>query len=178
MKKEDEKMDLQKQLLNEYTITIHSYPDNTIENIPEFLKKIDNITSQKEDSTIQLLDCDYICGIKHLNQAIAQSIKAFQEKQNFAHDRGLEICVRLSAQKQITQALNLLGIKKQGNITVVYINTTDKQIMEVETFLSNRRDELLEEYDSKKIVEKYELVNDENIEDTLCEKIALLSIKN
>ena len=168
MKKEDERMDLQKQLLNEYTITIHSYPDNTIENIPEFLKKIDNITSQKEDSTIQLLDCDYICGIKHLNQAIAQSIKAFQEKQNFAHDRGLEICVRLSAQKQITQ----------GNITVVYINTTDKQIMEVETFLSNRRDELLEEYDSKKIVEKYELVNDENIEDTLCEKIALLSIKN
>ena len=96
----------------------------------------------------------------------------------FSHDRGLEICVRLSAQKQITQALNLLGIKKQGNITVVYINTTDKQIMEVETFLSNRRDELLEEYDSKKIVEKYELVNDENIEDTLCEKIALLSIKN
>lgn len=71
MKKEDERMDLQKQLLNEYTITIHSYPDNTIENIPEFLKKIDNITSQKEDSTIQLLDCDYICGIKHLNQAIS-----------------------------------------------------------------------------------------------------------
>ena len=34
MKKEDERMDLQKQLLNEYTITIHSYHDNTIENIP------------------------------------------------------------------------------------------------------------------------------------------------
>lgn len=170
--------DLQKQILNDYSITIHSYQDNTIDNIPEFLKKIDEITSQKKDSIIQLLDCEYICGIKHLNQAIAQTIKAFNEKQNFANDKGLEICVRLSAQKQITEALKVLGIKKQGNITVVYINTTDNQIQEVEQLLTNRNDELLEVYDSKKIVKEYKLVNDENIVDTLCEKIALLSIKN
>lgn len=171
-------IDMQKQLLNDYKITIHSYKDNSVDNIPKFLKRIDEITSLNNGSIIQLLDCDYICGQEHLNQAIAQSIKAFNEKQNFAKDKGLEICVRLSAQKQINQALKLLGIKEQGNITAVYINATDKQVQMVEKLLSDRCDELLEEYDENLIIEAYGLDNNCNIVDKINEQIALLSIKS
>ncbi|WP_294967679.1 KEOPS complex subunit Cgi121 [uncultured Methanosphaera sp.] len=170
--------DLQAELLGNYNITIHSYEDNLIENVPDFLRKVDEVTSLKEDSIIQLLDTDYICGERHINQAISQAIKAFEENQNFANDKGLEICVRLSAQKQISEALKLLGIKNQCNITVVYINVLDEQIVKMEELLSNRNDDLLNTIDSNKIMKSYDLSSDKNMVDMINEKIALLAIKN
>ena len=144
--------DLQKELLYEYTIEIRSYEDNIVDDIPSFLKKINEITLHDNDSIIQLLDCDYICGYSHINQGISQAIKAFSEGQNFAKDKGLEICVRTSAQKQISEALKMLGIKNRGNITVIYMNTSPNQILKTEELLSDRNDLLIEEYDVDKIV--------------------------
>lgn len=169
--------DLQKELLSDYNIVIRSYENNKVEDIPSFLKKINDITQSNDESIIQLLDCDYICGMSHINQGISQAIKAFDEKQNFANDKGLEICVRLSAQKQISEALKLLGIKKKGNITVVYINTTQDQIKKTEELLSTRNDSLLEKYDDEKIVKSYSLNNSDDIVSDINEKIALLALK-
>lgn len=170
--------DLQKELLSEYTIEIRSYENNTVEDIPSFLKKINEITLQDNNSIIQLLDCDYICGYSHINQGISQAIKAFNEGQNFAKDKGLEICVRTSAQKQISEALKMLGIKNRGNITVIYMNTSPDQILKTEELLSDRNDLLIEDYDVDKIVKMYELNGSENIVDNINEKIALLALKN
>lgn len=169
---------LQDELLSGYDISVHAYGDCIVENIPSFLKEIDKITSLEEDSIIQLLGCDYVCGMSHLKQAISQAIKAFNEKQNFANDKGLEICVRLSGQKQISQALKILGIKKKGNILVVYINSTDKQVELTEKLLSGRNDKLIEEYDADSIIKAYNLSGSGNLLDALCEKTALLSLKN
>ena len=170
--------DLQKQLLSGYDIEIRSYGDNVIGDIPAFLKEINQIASRVDGSIIQLLDCDYICGIKHLKQGISQAIKAFHENQNFANDRGLEICVRTSAQRQISQALKLLGVKKECNIAVVYVDASDEQIVEVEKLLSSRDDALLEEYDVERICEAYGISSPDNLVDVINEKIALLSLKN
>ncbi len=170
--------DLQKELLSNYKIDIRSYEDNIVEDIPSLLKKINTITLQSDDSIIQLLDCDYICGTGHINQGISQAIKAFDEGQNFAKDKGLEICVRTSAQKQISEALKILGIKDKGNITVVYVNTTPEQISKTEELLSNRNDSLIEEYDSDKIIKAYKLRSSDNILNNINEKIALLALKN
>lgn len=169
--------DLQKKVLSEYNIVIRSYENNIVENIPSFLNQINEITQLNDESIIQLLDCDYICGMSHINQGISQAIKAFGENQNFANDKGLEICVRTSAQKQISEALKLLGIKKKGNITVVYINTTPEQIKKTEELLSNRNDSLIEEYDDEKIVKSYSLDNSDDIVSDINEKIALLALK-
>ncbi len=174
--------DQQQELLKRYSIITHSYIDNDIEDIPKLLKQINKITKEKEGSLIQLLNTDNICGKKHLNQAISQAIKAFDEEQNFANDKGLEICVRLSAQKQITEALNILGIKPNGNITVVYIDTTSKQIEKTEQLLGKKDDELLETYDINSIKKIYSISNDElklySIIDCINEKIAMLTLKN
>lgn len=169
---------LQDELLFRYDIMVHAYEDCIIDDIPSFLKEIDKITILKEDSIIQLLDCDYICGMTHLKQAISQAIKAFDEKQNFANDKGLEICVRLSGQKQISQALKLLGIKKKGNILVVYVNCSDKQVELTEKLLSSRNDTLIEQYNMDSIIEAYNLSGSENLVDAICEKIALLALKS
>lgn len=170
--------DKQNEILSKHDIKVHTYENVIVDDIPSFLKKIDSITSTNQGSIIQLLDTDYICGKKHLNQAIAQAIKAFDEKQNFAKDKGLEICVRLSAQKQINEALKILGIKKQGNITAIYINTSEEQINKTEKILGKAHDELLETYDPQKICKAYNLRNDEDIVENINEKIALLALKN
>ncbi len=170
--------DLQEELLSGYDIVIRSYEDNRVDDIPSLLNSINQITQLSDESIIQLMDCDYICGTSHINQAMAQAFKAFNERQNFANDRGLEICVRASAQKQISEALKLLGIKKEGNITVLYINATNEQIKKTEELLSTRNDSLIEEYDSEKIVKAYSLNNPEDIVNDINEKIALLALKN
>ncbi|RAP44970.1 MAG: hypothetical protein BZ135_07030 [Methanosphaera sp. rholeuAM6] len=170
--------DLQKQLLSGYNIEVRSYENNTVKDIPQFLKEIDGITSLVDGSIIQLLDCDYICGKRHLNQGISHAVKAFNENQNFAKDRGLEICVRTSAQKQISQALRILGIKNVGNVTVVYVNASGEQIEKVEELLSARNDALLEEYDVEKICGAYGVESSDNVVDVINEKIALLALKN
>lgn len=170
--------DLQQELLSEYNIEIRSYEDNIVDDIPSFLKKVNDITVLADDSTIQLLDCDYICGTSHINQAISQAIKAFDEGQNFAKDLGLEICVRASAQKQISKALKVLGIKNNGNITVIYINTIPEQVCKTEELLSERNDSLIEDYDVEEIVKTYDLRDNTNIVNHINEKIALLALKN
>lgn len=170
--------DLQKELLSGYNIIIRSYENNKVENIPSFLNEINKITDSVDGSIIQLLDSDYICGQSHINQGISQAIKAFNENQNFANDRGLEICVRTSAQKQISEALKLLGIKKKGNVTVVYINVTDEQIRKTEELLPIRNDSLIEQYDVENIVKAYGLDSDSDIVKSINEKIALLALKN
>ena len=172
--------DLQKQILDEKQITIHTYQDNIVDNIPELLGKINEITQQKPDSTIQLLDTQYICGSKHLKQAIAEATVAFKNNTNFAKDLGLEICVRTSAQKQIKDAIKLLGIKTSGNITVIYINTSDDQIKQVEEILNTKNDTLIDKYDVNAIKKAYKIdcEDDNNILDMLNEKIAMLVIKN
>lgn len=169
--------DLQKEILSSYNIEIRSYRAVKIDDIPGFLKKIDEITARNDDSIIQLLDSDYLCGKQHLNQALVQAIKSFDEKQNFAKDKGLEICVRASAQKQISQAIKVLGIKTESDITVVYVNVLPEQIVSVEDLLGDRDDSLLDVYDEKLIVKTYNLFTDENIINQLNEKIALLALK-
>lgn len=170
--------DLQKELLSDYSIVIRSYENNTVNDIPSFLNEIAEITGLVDGSIIQLLDCDYICGQSHINQGISQAIKAFDEQQNFAKDRGLEICVRTSAQKQISEALKLLGIKSEGNVTVVYINADEEQIRMTEKLLSDRNDSLIDEYDVDGIVKAYGLNDSSNVVDSINEKIALLALKN
>lgn len=170
-------IDKEEEILSKHKITIQSYQNNTVKDIPELLGKINKITDKKDDSIIQLLYPDNICGIKHLKQAIAQAFKAFDEGQNFANDKGLEIVVRLSAQKQINNALKVLGIKEEGNITVLYIDTTQEQINETEKLFTNRNDDILEEYDTQNIIKTYSLSSDENMIEQINEKIALLTLK-
>ena len=72
----------------------------------------------------------------------------------------------------------MLGIQKQGNITVVYIDTTSEQIQKTEELLGTRNDELLEQYNSEKICETYGINSDVDITCSINEKIALLALKN
>nr|WP_054858802.1 KEOPS complex subunit Cgi121 [Methanobacterium formicicum] len=81
---------------------------NDIKEIMGFIKDL----TDKNDCTVQLMRARGIAGEKHALQATAQAIKAFERNENTAKDLGLEICLRASAQRQISKALKILGINK------------------------------------------------------------------
>ena len=96
---------------HEIKITGFETEINDIKEIMGFIKDL----TDKNDCTVQLMRARGIAGEKHALQATAQAIKAFERNENTAKDLGLEICLRASAQRQISKALKILGINKGKN---------------------------------------------------------------
>ena len=79
-------------------------------NYKPLLKDIDKIKDQCCDvGVIQLLNAHAIGGRRHVLQGTIEAIKAFQRDENLANDLGIELCLRTSAQRQISKALDLLN---------------------------------------------------------------------
>jgi KEOPS complex subunit Cgi121 len=134
-----------------------------VEDIPYFIGKIKDITNNS--CVIQLLNADGIAGKEHILHAAEQAIKAFKRKQNIANDLGLEICVRASAQRQISKALEILGLKKGlNNICAVIINCDSGVDKELELLLGKTDDTILKP-DIYSLNELYQ-ISDEEIENS------------
>jgi KEOPS complex subunit Cgi121 len=105
---------------------------------------MNNINELSQKCTIQLLNADGIAGYEHILHATIHAIKAFERDENIANDLGLEICVRASAQRQISKALNILGIKEgEMNICAVTVGCTENIMDLLKTILGNKDDEVL-----------------------------------
>jgi KEOPS complex subunit Cgi121 len=76
------------------------------------LNQINQLIIDDSYCTIQLLDARGLAGKEHILHATVHAINAFKRKNNIAHDLGMEICVRASAQRQISRAIEILGLKK------------------------------------------------------------------
>ena len=98
-----------------------------IKSIPNILDKINKIKDQCcDDCVIQLLDARAIAGKKHVLHGIIQAIEAFNRGTNLANDLGIEICIRISAQRQISKALKFLGLYEgKMDICIVMIDCPD-----------------------------------------------------
>ncbi len=71
-------------------------------------------------------------------------LKHSKRGENIANDLGLEICLRASAQRQISKALDVLGIKNgEMNICAVALNCREDIIEELEKILDKRDDNVL-----------------------------------
>ncbi len=118
--------------------------------ITDFKQLMKDLNDYKDGCTIQLMDADGIAGIKHAIHATIHAMKAFSRKENVSKDRGLEICVRASGQRQISHAIDMLGIKN-GNINVCAVAVgCEGEVMEkLGAFLGERDDVVLEADDDK-----------------------------
>jgi KEOPS complex subunit Cgi121 len=140
------------------------------------LKKFDNCM-------IQLLDAEGIAGIEHVIHATIHAIKAFSRKENIANDLGLEICVRTSGQRQISQALKMLGIKN-GDVTVcvIAVNCND-DVMDKLAYILGERDDKVLEPDENKLKTMYHISDIEaetagSVTKLLMERTTLLILEN
>lgn len=126
------------QIFPQKNIAIAGYRANITD-----LKIIDQLKKHFE-GTIQLLDARGIAGKEHIYHATLHALLAFQRKENIAKDLGLEICIRTSAQRQITKALDMIGLKK-GNTEVCAVLIGENNFKtSLEEFLGSRDDSILE----------------------------------
>jgi len=129
------------ELREDFNIQVAGYKSN----INDFKQLMYDLNKFNPECTIQLMNAEGIAGKKHVIHATIHAIKSFSRKENISNDLGLEICVRTSGQRQISQALKMLGIKN-GDMKVCAVAVDcEKNIMEkLEDVLGEREDIVLE----------------------------------
>jgi KEOPS complex subunit Cgi121 len=171
-------LDIFHQLKIEENIKIAGFT-STIDNVQDTLKSVKNLTNNCEGCLIQVIDANGIAGKKHLLHGVIHSINAFKRGENLAKDLGIEICVRLSAQRQISKALQILGLKKgKMNIAAVFINCPDYLVDELNNMF-DRDDSVLKPSNDLKDI--YDISNKElelmDIENLLIDKSTELIVE-
>lgn len=152
----------------------------TIESIPKTLDEIDNIRNSCCDvGIIQLMDADSIAGKEHLQHGIVHAMNAFERGDNLAKDLGIEILIRTSAQRQISKAFDILGLKEgEMNMAIVMIDCPDYFIDELNNMFV-RNDAVLEA-DESILMNIYDIPEKElknmHISDVLIDKTTRLIV--
>ena len=76
----------------------------------------------------QLLDADYIASPKHLLSSAYHALAAFELGENIARSLAMEVLLYASANRQISEALSLLGLKTgMRNVAFVAICETEEE---------------------------------------------------
>lgn len=157
----------------------------TINNIGDVLDTINNISNSACNCTIQLLNADGIASYKHAYHGTIHAINAFARGENLANDLGIEIAVRISAQCQISKAMELLGLKEGVmNLAISMVNCPVYFIDEINNAFNNtlnnfnRDDNLLNNSNLNNLAEIYKVSTNQlainSIEDILIEKTTML----
>lgn len=95
-----------------------------INSVNDTLDEIDSI--KKDGEIIQLLNADAIASKNHIIHGVNQAYLAFERGENLANDISVEIVLRCSAQRQISKAFKVLGLKEgEMNLCAVLINCDD-----------------------------------------------------
>lgn len=147
-----------------------------INSVADTLAKIDDI--KKEGEIIQLLNADAIAGPNHIVHGVNQAFLAFERGENLAKDIGVEIVLRCSAQRQISKAFKILGLKEgEMNLCVVLINCDD-YTNELASIFS--LDESVLKPDVEKLKKIYGISDGEavgmSVEDILIDRITKLTV--
>ncbi|MGL6297733.1 MAG: KEOPS complex subunit Cgi121 [Methanobacteriaceae archaeon] len=158
-----------------------------INNIGDVLATISNISNSACNCTIQLLNADAIASYKHAYHGTIHAINAFARGENLANDLGIEIAIRISAQRQISKAIELLGLKEGPmDLAIIMVNCPDYFIDEINNAFDNtlnnfnRDDSVVNNCSSNDLAEIYKVSSNQlainSIEDILIEKTTMLIV--
>ena len=147
-----------------------------IGSVGDTLSQIDAIKNDGE--IIQLLNADAIVSKNHIVHGVNQAFLAFDRGENFAKDISVEIVLRCSAQKQISKAFKILGLKEgEMNLAAVLINCTNHESELASIFTL---DESVLIADREKLMEIYSIGDEEaenmSLEDIIIDRITKLTV--
>ena len=100
-------------------VEVTGFRNVRIRDIEEFLKMI-----RKEKTSnveIQFFDAKFVATWQHLYFAALNALTAFKNKENISRSRAMETMLYASAQRQISKAMELLGIKPHSSEIAVLI---------------------------------------------------------
>ena len=149
-----------------------------IDSVNQTLAKINSLKNN-DDEIIQLLNADAIAGLMHVKHGVNQAYLAFSRSENLAKNLSVEICLRCSAQRQISRAFEILGLKEgKMNLCAILINCSNEIVDELSLMFDRDDDVLIA--DESKLIEIYDINDDEltdmDIEDIIIDKITKLTV--
>ena len=147
-----------------------------IDSVEDVLNKINSIKG--DDEIIQLLDADSIVSKNHIIHGVNQAFLAFERGENLAKDLSVEIVLRCSAQRQISKAFKILGLKEgKMNLCAISINSND-YTRELSSIFTRDDEVLLPDYG--KLVEIYKISDVElqnmSVEEIIIDRITKLTV--
>ncbi len=148
----------------------------TIDSVGDTLDKIDAIKNEGE--IIQLLNADAVASKNHITHGVNQAVLAFNRGENLAKDLSVEIVLRCSAQRQISKAFKILGLKEgEMELCAVLINSED-HADELETIFTRDDDVLIADESKLKEIYKISDIEVENlsVEDVIIDRITKLIV--
>jgi len=134
-------------------IAIAGFRNAEIEDVNAFF----NLVRKKAaDADIQIFDAKLIASWEHLYFAALNALKAFKSKLSISNSLAMETLLYASAQRQISKAIDLLGIKPESpQIAVLVIAKTlkeaDSALEIVSKLVSGERDDSILELTNEKI---------------------------
>ena len=148
----------------------------TITSVNDTLSQINEI--KKDGEIIQLLNADAIVSKNHIVHGVNQAFLAFERGENLAKDISVEIALRCSAQRQISKAFNILGLKEgEMNLVAILINCSDytDELSSIFTL-----DESVLSPDSENLMKVYKISDVEvekmSLEDIIIDRITKLTV--
>ncbi len=134
-------------------ITIVGFKNVKIKDIKGFLE---DVRGEVKEAHVQFLDAKLIAGQQHLYFAALNALKAFKRKSNISSSLAIEAILYASAQRQISKAVNLLGVKKDSSRVAVLIIAENRQRMDdclevVSRMVPGERDDMVLELTDEKI---------------------------
>ena len=147
-----------------------------IVSVGDALDKIDSI--KKDGEIIQLLNADSIVSKNHIMHGVNQAFLAFDRGENLAKDISVEIVLRCSAQRQISKAFNMLGLKEgKMNLCALLINSNDYS-HELDSIFTRDDDVLAPDFDN--LIKVYNISDVElqnmSVEDIIIDRITKLTV--
>lgn len=147
-----------------------------IDSVGDTLDRINSI--KKDGEIIQLLNADSVASTNHIIHGVNQAFLAFERGENLAKDISVEIVLRCSAQRQISKAFAMLGLKEgQMNLCAVMINCDDYSSELGEMF---ERDDGVLRGDDLKLMDLYKISESEtdnmSIEKVIIDRITKLAV--
>ena len=147
-----------------------------IDSVGDALDKIDSIKGDGE--IIQLLNADSIASENHIIHGVNQAFLAFDRGENLANDISVEIVLRCSAQRQISKAFKMLGLKEgEMNLCAVLINSKD-HTEELSSIFTRDDEVLIPDVDN--LTKLYKISDAElqnmSIEDIIIDRITKLAV--
>lgn len=148
----------------------------SIASVGETLDLIDEI--KQDGEIIQLLNADSIVSKNHILHGVNQAFLAFDRGENLAKDISVEIVLRCSAQRQISKAFKILGLKEGDmNLCAVLINCNDytDELSGIFTL-----DDSVLIADEDKLIKNYKITPEEldnlSIEEIIIDRITKLTV--
>lgn len=140
---------------------------------------LDKIDSIKEDGEIiQLLNADSIVSKSHIFHGVNQAFLAFDRGENLAKDISVEIVLRCSAQRQISKAFDMMGLKEgEMNLCALLINSNDYS-HELDSIFTRDDDVLAPDFDN--LIRVYNISDVElqnmSVEEIIIDRITKLTV--